>query len=126
MEIAFRSFPEPISDLLSTATNGLSLTNEDSNGTYAIIRHNVRTYLSAGVVKVVRGKRDAELAVKELEEFQGSSDQHQGWRYFIEKSHFKPGLDPAEATRQRQSDLEAREATATQEFGGPAAPSPLK
>ena len=112
--------------MLSTATNGLSLTNEDSNGTYAIIRHNVRTYLSAGVVKVVRGKRDAELAVKELENLQGSSDQHEGWRYFIEKSRLKAGTDPAEATRQRQSDLEAREATETQQFGGPTSPSPLK
>jgi hypothetical protein len=73
--------------------------------------------LSAGVVQVVRSKRDAEAALKKLEDFQGSSDQHQGWRYFIEKSHLKAGTDPAEATHLRQSDLEAREAKALQESG---------
>lgn len=86
----------------------------------------MRTYLSAGVVQVLRSKRDAEAAVKQLEDFQGSTDQHQGWRYFIEKSHLKAGTDPTEATHQRQSDLEAREAKALQELASPAKPFPFK
>jgi hypothetical protein len=75
---------------------------------------------------VVRGKREAEAALKKLEDFQGSLDQHQGWRYFIEKSRLKAGTDPAEATHLRQSDLEAREAKALQESGSTTEPSPLK
>ena len=74
----------------------------------------------------MRAKRDAEAALKELEDFQGSSDQHQGWRYFIEKSHLKAGTDPVEATQLRQSDLEAREAKALQELASTAKPSPFK
>jgi hypothetical protein len=64
------------------------------------------------------------LTVKELEDFQDSSDQHQGWRYFIEKSRLKAGTDPAEATGQRQSDLEAREAKEQQESATPVPPRP--
>jgi hypothetical protein len=111
---------------VSLINNSLSLTHDDSNASYAIIRHNIRTYLSAGVVKVLRAKRDAEAALKELEDFQGSTDQHQGWRYFIEKSSLKAGTDPAEATRLRQSDLEAREAKALQESGNTTKPFPFK
>jgi hypothetical protein len=47
-----------------------------------------------------------------LENFRGSqssSDQHDGWRYFIEKTNLKAGIDPAEATEHRQSVLEKRE-----------------
>jgi len=75
---------------------------------------------------VLRGKRDAETALKKLEDFQSSMEQHQGWRYFIEKSRLKAGTDPAEATHLRQSDLEAREAKALQESGSTPELSPLK
>ena len=75
---------------------------------------------------MVRGKREAEATLKKLEEFQGSLDQHQGWRYFIEKSRLKAGTDPAEATRLRQSDLEAREAKVLKESGSTTEPPPLK
>lgn len=75
---------------------------------------------------MVRGKREAEATLKKLEDFQGSLDQHQGWRYFIEKSGLKAGTDPAEATHLRQSDLEARETKALQESGSITKPSPFK
>jgi hypothetical protein len=92
--------------------NGAPLTREEAITVYAIIRHNVRTYQSAGVVEVVKGKQSAEIAQKKFEESQGSSDRHEGWRYFIEKTELKAGTDPAEATHRRQTDLESRETKA--------------
>jgi len=104
--------------------NGIYLTNEESSAPYAIICHNVRTYQSAGVVAVVRGKRTAEATLKDLESSQSSTDRHAGWRYFIEKTDLKAGTDPAEATHRRQADLEVRESKALQETKAPIVPSP--
>jgi hypothetical protein len=67
------------------------------------------------VVEVVKGRQLAELTVQELEAGQDSSDRYEGWRYFIEKTHQKPGIDPREATLLRQQELEARESTAMRE-----------
>jgi hypothetical protein len=97
---------------------GPSLTRDELNSSYAIIRHNVRTYRSDGVVAVVRGKQNAELEVKKLEEFQRPADRHEGWRYFIEKTDQKAGTDPSEATRRRQTELEVRESKAVDETNG--------
>jgi hypothetical protein len=88
---------------------GFFLTLDDNNHSYAIILHNVRTYRSAGVIAVVRGKRKTETILKEFEDAQSSSDHHAGWRYFIEKTEMAAGTDPAEATHQRQAALELRE-----------------
>jgi len=84
---------------------------------YVVIRHNVRTYESAGVVEVVNGRSNAESALKKFENNQGSADRHEGWRYFLEKSSLKAGTDPAEATELRQAELESRESKAAQESG---------
>jgi hypothetical protein len=75
----------------------------------------VRTYRSAGVVEVVRGKQNAELTQKKLEAAQGSADQHEGWRYFIEKTEMKAGTNPEEATDLRQAELETRESKAQED-----------
>ena len=90
----------------------MPLTRDDASASYAIILHNVRTYRSAGVVVVVRGKQRAETTLKEFQEAQSSSDHHEGWRYFFEKSDLKAGTDPAEATQLRQALLEKRESEA--------------
>jgi hypothetical protein len=66
------------------------------------------------VVAVVRGKQNAESKLRSFEAAQISSDRDEGWRYFIEKSDLKAGIDPAEATKQRQSQLEMRESKAMQ------------
>ena len=79
---------------------------------YAIIRHNVRTYRSDGVVGVVKGEQNAKLAVQELQACQSSEDHHAGWRYFLEQSELKAGTDPAHATDVRQAELERRESKA--------------
>jgi hypothetical protein len=84
---------------------------------YVVIRHNVRTYESAGVVEVVKGRTNAESTLKKFENNQSSADRHEGWRYFLEKSNLKAGTDPAEATELRQAELETRESKAAQEGG---------
>ena len=94
---------------------GFSLTSDDTHAAYAIILHNVRTYRSAGVIAVVRGKQKAETTLKGFQEAQNSADHHEGWRYFFEKTGLAPGTDPAEATRLRQAELERREAQAPPE-----------
>ena len=95
------------------------MTLNDASASYAIIRHNIRTYLSAGVVAVIRGKQTAESELKKFEDAQGSSDRHEGWRYFIEKTELKAGTDPVEATQHRQAELEGRELKALRETETP-------
>jgi hypothetical protein len=85
------------------------VTGNRLNASYAIIRHNVRTYRSDGVVEVVKGEQNARLALQNLEACQSSEDHHEGWRYFLEKSELKAGTDPAQATDVRQAELEERE-----------------
>ena len=92
--------------------HGEYLTRHESKACYAIIRHNVRTYISGGVVEVVRGQDSAAIAMRRLEEQQASDDRHEGWRYFLEETELKPGMDPAQATRQRWTEFEARESKA--------------
>ena len=65
---------------------------------------------------MIKGKQHAESTLLKLEACQDSSDRHAGWRYFIEKSDQMPGIDPAEATRQRQKELEVRESKAMREM----------
>jgi hypothetical protein len=97
---------------------GRVLTNDELKASYVVIRHNVRTYESAGVVEVVKGRTNAESTLKKFESEQSSGDRHEGWRYFLEKTSLKAGTDPAEATELRQAELESRESKATQEGGG--------
>ena len=86
------------------------MTRDESSLSFVIIRHNVRTYRSAGVVEVVKGLRPAEAALRRAEDRQTSADRHEGWRYFVEETDLKPGMDPAEATARRQASLALREA----------------
>jgi hypothetical protein len=97
---------------------GEFLTNDEFKASYVVIRHNVRTYESAGVVEVVKGRTNAESALKKFESDQSPADRHEGWRFFLEKTTLKAGTDPAEATELRQAELESRESKATQEGEG--------
>lgn len=87
---------------------------DESKASFAVIRHNVRTYESGGVMAVVKGKTNAESAVGQFERSQSSEDRHAGWRYFLEKTDLKAGMNPAEATSLRQMRLEVRESEAQQ------------
>jgi hypothetical protein len=94
---------------------GEFLTNDELKASYVVIRHNVRTYESAGVVEVVKGRTNAESALKRFESEQNPADRHEGWRYFLEKTTLRAGTDPTEATELRQAELETRETKATQD-----------
>jgi len=96
----------------------MPLTHDELKASYVVIRHNVRTYESAGVVEVVKGRQNAESTLKNFENEQSPADRHAGWRYFLEKTTLKAGTDPAEATELRQAELESRETKAAQEGGG--------
>jgi hypothetical protein len=74
----------------------------------------------------VKGKQNAKLQLKKFEDAQDSSDRHEGWRYFIEKTDLKAGTDPAEATLHRQAELEGRESKALQETDPPNFSSPSR
>jgi len=76
------------------------------------------------VIAVIRGKQNAESQLNKFEDSQDSSDRHEGWRYFIEKTDLKAGTDPAEATQHRQAELEGRESKALRETETPTFPSP--
>jgi len=107
---------------LRLAPYGFSLTREELSASYVIIRYNIQTYRSAGVVAVVKGKQLAESTLQKLEACQDSSDHFEGWRYLIDKSDLKPGTDPAEATLLRQKELEIRESKAMDETKTSASP----
>jgi hypothetical protein len=71
------------------------------------------------VLAVVKGRHVAESELKKYEDSQDSSDRHEGWRYFIEKTDLMPGTDPIKATQQRQSELEERELKAMRHIDPP-------
>jgi hypothetical protein len=82
---------------------------------FAIIRYNVRTYQSGGVIAVMAERGSADVAMGQLERIQPSEDRQIGWRYFVEASDLKVGMNPDEATQLRQSRLELRESEASQQ-----------
>ncbi len=51
---------------------------EESNDSYVIIRHNVRTYRSSGVVEVIKSRDEAEALLMKFEEWQTSAGPP-GW-----------------------------------------------
>jgi hypothetical protein len=81
----------------------------ESKASFAIIRYNWRTYESGGVMEVVKGRDNANLAIKRLGNAQEKDDWNHGWRYFAEVTDLKPGMDPAKATDLRQVRLDLRE-----------------
>jgi hypothetical protein len=85
----------------------------ESKAAFAIIRYNVRTYQSGGVIAVMAERNAADVAMSQLERIQPSEDRQIGWRYFVETSDLKVGMNPDEATQLRQSRLEMRESQAS-------------
>ena len=84
----------------------------DAKSSFALVRYNARTYDSGGVMAVVKGRTEAETLLKQFERSQSSLDRDAGWRYFLEKTELKAGMDPAEATKLRQAHLDLRESQA--------------
>lgn len=104
---------------IQSKRNGAFLTHNDRTASYAIIRYNIRTYRSDGVIAVIGGKENAELQLKKFEDSQDSSDRHEGWRYLIDAIDLKAGTDPAEANQHRQAELEERELKALRKTAAP-------
>jgi len=75
-----------------------------------LIRFNLKTYESAGVMAVVRGHAAAETLLRDFEWGQNEEDRYAGWRYFLEESELEAGMDAGRATKLRQLQLDRREA----------------
>jgi hypothetical protein len=90
---------------------------DESKASFAVVRYNVRTYASGGVAAVIKGRSDAQMKIQELEGGQGKDDRHAGWRYFLERTNLKPGMDADKATKLRQARLDIRESKSRAENG---------
>ena len=84
----------------------------EAKTSFAIVRYNARTYDSGGVMAVIKGRDEAEAILRQFERSQNSGDRDAGWRYFLEKTNLRPGMDPQEATNLRQAQLDLRESQA--------------
>jgi hypothetical protein len=82
---------------------------DETKSSFAIIRYNARTYEAGGVAAVVKGRDTAEATLKQIERCQDSTDHDAGWRYFLEKTDLRPGMDPEEATNVRQARFDLRD-----------------
>ena len=86
---------------------------KNSDGCFAIIRFNEKTYVSGGVVAIVKGAEGAQRTLNDFEWCQSQEDRSSGWRYFLEESDLQPGTDPAKATKLRQLQLDLHESQAS-------------
>lgn len=82
---------------------------DESNASFAVIRYNFRTYASCGVMAVIKGRSNAKMKIEHFEGGQSNEDRNAGWRYFLERTDLKPGMDPDKATKLRQTRLDIRE-----------------
>jgi hypothetical protein len=87
------------------------MTNK-SDPSFAIVRFNEKTYVSGGVVAVVKGTESAERTLNDFEWGQSQEDRSSGWRYFLEETDLQPGIDPTRATKLRQLRLDLQESEA--------------
>jgi hypothetical protein len=85
---------------------------KNSERSFAVIRFNERTYVSGGVVAVVKGRVSGQKALNDFEWSQSQEDRSAGWRYFLEESDLQPGIDPEKATKLRQLRLDLQESRA--------------
>src|SRR5271166_5354088 len=88
---------------------GMLPMQKDAKSSFAIVRYNARTYEAGGVMVIIKGQENAEATLKQMERTQDSLDRDAGWRYFIEKTDLKAGMDPQEATNIRQARFDLRE-----------------
>ena len=85
---------------------------DESKGAFAVIRFNFLTYAAGGVMAVVKGRVNSLATISQFEAGQSAEDRQAGWRYFLEKTDLKPGMDPGQATSLRQMHLDLRESEA--------------
>jgi hypothetical protein len=80
-----------------------------SYASIAVVRFNERTYQSGGVVAVIKGTKAAEEILKDFVRCQSEENRRAGWRYFLEKTDLRPGIDVEQATKLRQARLDLQE-----------------
>jgi hypothetical protein len=85
---------------------------DKSESSFAVIRFNERTYQSAGVVAVIGGIEAAQRTLNDFDWCQSQEDRKLGWRYFLEETDLRPGMDPEKATKLRQVRFDLQESLA--------------
>jgi hypothetical protein len=93
-----------------TRTNALWCGMTDkSDSSFAVVRFNERTYQSGGVVAVIKGIEVAQRTLDDFDWRQGEENRSAGWRYFLEETDLRPGMDPEKATKLRQVRFDLQE-----------------
>jgi hypothetical protein len=80
-----------------------------SEFSFAVVRFNERTYQSGGVVAIITGVEAAKRTLANFNWCQTEENRRAGWRYFLEKTDLRPGMDPERATKLRQVRFDLRE-----------------
>lgn len=71
---------------------------DETEASYAIIKHNFTTRNGSEVVRVVKGIGGAEQAVEEYNRKLTAQQKEDGWRHYHQETHMKPGTNPEAAT----------------------------
>ena len=82
---------------------------DKSESSFAVVRFNGRTYQSGGVVAVIKGIEVAQRTLDEFDWGQSDDNRRTGWRYFLEETDLRSGMDPEKATKLRQVRLDLQE-----------------
>jgi hypothetical protein len=82
---------------------------DESEFSFAVVRFNERTYQSGGVVAVIKGVGAAQRTLNDFDWCQSEENRCAGWRYFLERTDLRPGMDPEKATKLRQVRLDLQE-----------------
>jgi hypothetical protein len=82
---------------------------DKSKASFAVVRFNEQTYQSGGVVAVVCGIEAAQKTLNDCGLQQSEQNRMAGWRYFLEKTNLRAGMDPEKATKLRQMKLDLQE-----------------
>ena len=82
---------------------------DKSDSSFAVVRFNERTYQSGGVVAVIKGTEAAERTLSDFDWGLSEEDRRTGWRYFLEETDLRPGMDPEKATKLRQVRVDLQE-----------------
>jgi len=82
---------------------------DKSEPSFAVVRFNERTYQSGGVVAVIKGIEAAQRTLNDFDWCQSEEHRRAGWRYFLEATDLRPGMDPEKATTIRQVRLDLQE-----------------
>jgi hypothetical protein len=75
---------------------------DKSQTSFAVVRFNERTYQSGGVMAVIKGTEAAKRILNDFDWFQSDENRRAGWRYFLEETDLRSGMDQEKATTLRQ------------------------